>query len=170
MAWAFFEASFFFIAPDFILMFFSYAKNNWKKILLITAGFSILGGIFYFVLIQFMGEKLYAVLINTPYIGSANILTVQGFYDTYGVYGTIFQSFTFMPFKIWTYLSVSNQLNPLIYFLFVMISRIVRFGIVIIIAKILNKYFGNIIRKNFIISILSFVTFFVLLIEFMEVH
>lgn len=170
MLWAFFEASFFFIAPDFILMFYSYAKNNWKKILLITAGFSFLGGIFYFLLIQFMGEKLYTILLNTPYIGNTNILTVQGFYDNYGVYGTIFQSFTFMPFKIWTYLSVSNQLNPFIYFLFVMISRIVRFGIVIIIAKMLNKYFGNFIKKHFILAVLSYGILFVLLIEFMEVH
>jgi len=49
--WAFLEASFFFVAPDFILTPLSFFNpKEYKKLFLITLISALIGGIFYFVL------------------------------------------------------------------------------------------------------------------------
>lgn len=160
--WSFFEASFWFVAPDLLISIFSIlAPKKYRKFIFIVLLSSLLGGIFYYCLNFFYFDQLIRVLYHTPFISERNILFVSEILGKYGVFGAFFQSFTLIPFKIWTSFVFSNGLNPYVYFAIVMISRFIRFFIFALVALYLRKSFERVIRNNFCLLLsLYLVVFF----------
>jgi hypothetical protein len=158
--WSFFEASFWFIAPDFLIGLFCFlAPKRYKKILLIALVFSILGGLFYYFFNVYNLNILTEILINTPFVSEKNMLFVSNLYLTHGIFATLLQAITLIPFKIWTHFVVLYNLNPAIYLLLVGISRLVRFAIVGFIAIKFRHFLGSKVKRHsiFIIAIYSLI-------------
>jgi hypothetical protein len=159
--WSFFEASFWFVAPDFLIALFSFlVPKNYRKFIYYALVFSLVGGIFYYVLNLFYYELIGEVLKQTFFVSTKNLEFVSGLFAQHGVLGAFFQSFTLIPFKIWTHLAVGNGFNPAIYFLIVIVSRAIRFFIIGLVAVGLRKLLKNYARENIVILFVLFVIFF----------
>jgi len=159
--WSFFEASVWFIAPDFLIMLFSLVLfKKYKKFILVALITSLIGGLLYYILNLFYFEQLTDILFNTPFVAERSVAFVSKLLSEYGVIATFLQSITLIPFKIWTHFIVQYNLSPLLYFVFVAISRTIRFFVVAFVFAFLGKKFKNKIRNNFnwllIIYLLSF--------------
>lgn len=135
-AWSFLEASFWFIAPDFLLVIFGvFFPKEWKRSTALALLNSLIGGIFYFVLVNWAPDLFGSVLKDTPFVTERMLQFVSDLYARYHYLGVLFQSFSFMSFKIWTYQAVNFQFNPFIYFPLVMLSRTIRLGAVSLLAS-----------------------------------
>jgi membrane protein YqaA with SNARE-associated domain len=167
--WAFFEASFWFIAPDFIIILLCFlAPKQYKKFIFIALIVSLLGGIVYYVFTSNYFNQASEILMKTPFSSEKSIESVGELYSKLGVYATMLQSITFVPFKIWTYTVVKYNLNSLIYFILVGISRLFRFFILGLLARYL-KIKMNKIAERHILLILFVYTFIFLGIIFLLV-
>lgn len=162
--WAFFEASFWFIAPDFLIAIYCVINSkNYKKFLKGVIIASILGGALYYLLNYINFSEMTRILVNTPFVSSKNIGFVDAIFIKYGIFGTFFQSITLIPFKIWTHFAFFYGFNPIIYLFFVAISRIFRFYIVAIVAMWISKKFRKNIEKNLIYWLVLYTILFLLL-------
>jgi len=143
--WAFFEASFWFIAPDFIIILLCFlAPKKYRKFIFIALIVSLLGGIAYYAFTSSYFNQSNEILMKTPFVSEKNMGFVENLYVKNGVSATILQSVTLIPFKIWTNNVVKHNLDAFIYFLLVGISRTFRFFIFGFLATYLRKK----LRKN----------------------
>ena len=121
--WAFFEASFWFIAPDFILIILAFTlPRRWLALSLAALGGSLAGGIVYYGLLYASFDTFEKILKATPFVMPRMLEFVESMYRHYGYAGVLVQSLSFMSFKIWTYKAVVHDFHPLLYFPLVMIS------------------------------------------------
>ena len=159
--WAFFEASFWFIAPDFIIgVLCFFAPKRYKKFLGVTIVISLIGGLGYYLFVSIYPELAMTILSQTPFLTEKSM----GFVSDYlgkGVSYTLLQSFTFIQFKAWTYFANVYGLNIIAYFFLVGISRIIRFSVVAGIAILLSKINKKFLKKNIILLILGYVLFII---------
>ena len=159
--WSFCEASFWFVAPDFLLVIFAFLKPTHKnKFFAVALLASFLGGVVYYILNLFALDSLGEILRHTPFVTDRMILFVQETYGKYGHLGVLFQSFTFMSFKIWTNVAVVMGLNPIIYFPLVMISRVFRLYPVTWLSAYISRYTTNFLKNNFLVVLAGYVILF----------
>ena len=148
--WSFLEASFWFIAPDFILLLFLVLLPSQKGKLFWTVLIaSLVGGGAYFIanLIDF--DAMRQILYQTPFVNSEMIARVREFYLDYGLLGVLMQSISFISFKIWTHLAVEVGFQPVWYFLLVCISRALRIYVVVMVGVYLSR-FATLARRHFV--------------------
>jgi len=97
------------------------------------------------------------ILSNTLFVSGYHREIVSNFFTNYGVMATFLQSFTLIPFKIWTNTAVQQNLNYFVYILLVAVSRIVRFAIIVFVFSWIGKKFNKQIRNHFIPAVLLFI-------------
>jgi len=161
--WSFFEASFWFIAPDFILgLLCILAPKKYKKFLVAAIITSIFGGVFYYSLNLIHFEGLTEILVKTPFAAEKSMNFVSALFSNYGVIATLMQSITLIPFKIWTHFAVLYGFSPILYFLLAAVSRIFRFFIVAWIACFLGIKAKKWIKNNFVAFLAAYILLFVI--------
>jgi membrane protein YqaA with SNARE-associated domain len=167
--WAFFEASFWFIAPDLLITIYCFfPKSNHKKFINIAIISSIIGGIFYLILTFLYPIQITNILIQTPFVNEGKLSFVSNLFSNHGVISTLLQSFSFIPFKIWTNQAVLNNFNLFFYFSLVAISRIIRFYFGAFISKYLGKKFEKFNKKNIIPIFIVYIAIFLILLVIIE--
>jgi len=167
--WAFFEASFWFIAPDFLIGLYCFlAPKKYKKIIFTTLVISLIGGFAYYLFILNNFGLSTQILDKTPFISDKNFNFVKDIYLEKGVIATFLQSITLIPFKIWTYHITLYNFNPLIYFILVGISRAFRFILVGLIAVYLRKKMENIGKNHLIPLVVLYTLLFLLVTSILE--
>jgi membrane protein YqaA with SNARE-associated domain len=137
--WAFLEASFFFIAPDYIIGIMAATKYDKKKVLVISLASSIFGGLLFYYTNYYY--DLTNILFQVPFVSQDKLSFIQVIYSKFGIFGALLQSITLIPFKIWTYAAASLKYNVLLFLLIVFISRLVRFTLVYFVMGFFNKWF-----------------------------
>ena len=144
---SFIESSFFPIPPDvMVIPMVISKKNDFFKIFLIATIFSVLGGIFGYLIgalfldigmqiMTFYGyqEKLLSL--------KENLISSDGFYAWLGI--LFLAGFTPLPYKVFTIASGLIGFNILIFILISFVSRGLRFFIV----SYLSYKFGNLFKK-----------------------
>ncbi len=126
--WAFLESSIWFIAPDLLLLPLVAARpKKLFRYISIALGASILGGITYISLISVNPSFWELVLSSTPFVKEYMFVYVNERYDSYGVWGVLWQSFSLFSFKIWTFLAFERGFSWLAFFSLAAISRFARF-------------------------------------------
>ena len=144
---SFIESSFFPIPPDVMIapMVIS-KKNNFIKIFLIATTFSVLGGIFGYLIGSFFFDfgmqimNFYGYEDKLIYLKS-NLINSNGFYAWLSI--LFLAGFTPLPYKVFTIASGLIGFNILIFILISLISRGLRFFIV----SYLSYKFGDIFTK-----------------------
>lgn len=160
--WAFGEASFWFVAPDFLLIPLSLQKpRNWFKLSLIAWVSSIGGGLFYFWWASKNPELAQTVLSQTPFVSSRMQESISNLYQKYGFWGALFQSWSFMSFKIWTWEAIRADLNFWGYFPVVVFSRIFRLFVVTYGAARLSPWLLPIWNRRPVLSWILYATLFI---------
>lgn len=167
--WAVAEATFWFVAPDFILgVMLAFAPRAWKRLLAAALVGSLIGGVVSFALNSLYPTWMASVLSVTPFVQPTMIAFVEDVYNRHHYLGVLFQAFSFMQFKIWTHLAVLHGFNPLIYFTLVMVSRAVRFGAVSLVAKSVGEKIGHLLRTHATAFLLSYTALFLALLFALE--
>jgi len=167
--WAMAEATFWFIAPDFILgILIAFAPQAWKRLLLGALVGSFLGGIISLVLNHITPAWMAVVLSNTPFVQQHMIAFVESVYSKHGYIGVLFQAFSFMQFKIWTHLAVLHGFNPALYLALVMVSRTIRFGVAAVLAKEIGKKISNFLIRHAILFTSVYTCIFIALLVILE--
>jgi hypothetical protein len=140
-AWAFGEACFWFIAPDFLLMPFAIQRpGKWSRYSLIAWCASFVGGSLYFLFCSVQLPLAESILAHTPFVTPRMLETISGLYDRQGYWGALGQSWSFMSFKIWTFEAVRHHFSWWIYFPVVMFSRVFRLFVVTWVVSRLSPY------------------------------
>lgn len=128
----------------------------------------IFGGIFYYALCSLAPEWSASVLQHTPFVNESMISFIESTYTKYGHGGVFFQAFSFMSFKIWTFLAVKVQFNPWIYFAIVMVSRTLRLGLVSWLASIVGRKFKSQIARYYVSLLVIYSILFVTMLIYIE--
>ncbi len=149
---SFVESSFFPIPPDIMIVPMVIAKkNDYLKIFLIATIFSVLGGLFGYLigstflelsmtLIEFYGYEEKVLDLQNKMSSKSGIVFWLG---------TLFLAgFTPLPFKVFTITSGIISFNIIIFFFICLISRGLRFFIVAFLSAKFGKAFGPFIEKN----------------------
>ena len=121
-------------------------KNDFLKIFLITTIFSVLGGIFGYLIGAFFFDLGMEVLTFYGYENNffklkSNLISSEGFYAWLGI--LFLAGFTPLPYKVFTIASGLIGFNIFIFILISFISRGLRFFIV----SYLSYKFGNIFTR-----------------------
>lgn len=140
---AFSESSFFPIPPDVMLISMGLAKkeNLWRYAL-ITTVFSVIGGIFGYILGSLFIDMIMPLLKNYGYLDQYQ--QIHTWFDRWGIWVVFLAGFSPIPYKLFT-LSAGALAMPFLPFCLVsLISRGLRFYLV---ATVLH-YFGEKIDKQ----------------------
>ena len=144
---SFVESSFFPIPPDVMVVPMVISKKaDFKKIFLITTIFSVLGGMFGYVIGAFFFEFGAHIMNFYGYEDKLNnikesLIKNDGFYAWLGI--LFLAGFTPLPYKVFTIASGLIGFNFLIFIFISLISRGLRFFIV----SYLSYKFGNLFNK-----------------------
>ena len=149
---SFLESSFFPIPPDVMIAPMSIArKNNFFKIFLIATIFSVLGGMFGYILGAFFFD--FAMSIIEFYNYEEKIVNLKialskgdGFYAWLGV--LFLAGFTPLPYKIFTIASGIIGFNFIVFILISLISRGLRFFIVSYLSSKFGDAFTNFMNRH----------------------
>ena len=144
---AFIESSFFPIPPDVMIIPMVISKrNDFIKIFLITTVFSVIGGMFGYLIGAFFFEFGEYIMNFYGYEDKLsnikkNLINSKGFYAWLGI--LYLAGFTPLPYKVFTIASGLIGFNFLIFIFISLISRGLRFFIV----SYLSYKFGNLFNK-----------------------
>jgi hypothetical protein len=139
--WAFGEACFWFIAPDFLLIPFAIREpKRWLRFSTVAWCGSFVGGSLYFVFCSLHFTTAESIITHTPFVAPRMLASISGLFDRYGVWGALAQAYSFMSFKIWTFEAVRHGLSWWTYFPIVMFSRVFRLFVVSWFAARLSLY------------------------------
>ena len=149
---SFIESSFFPIPPDVMIVPMVVAKkNDYLKIFLIATIFSVLGGLFGYLIGSFFLELSMTVIEFYGY--EEKVLNLQNKMSSKsGILfwlGTLFLAgFTPLPFKVFTITSGIISFNIIIFFFICLISRGLRFFIVAFLSAKFGESFGSFLEKK----------------------
>src|SRR4030095_5839428 len=91
--WAFGEACFWFIAPDFLLIPFAIERpERWRRSASVAWTASFVGGTFYFIFCTQFGELPNSIITRTPFVTLRMMTTISALYEQYGYSGVLWQS------------------------------------------------------------------------------
>ena len=144
---SFIESSFFPIPPDIMVIPMVISKkNDFIKIFLITTIFSVMGGIFGYLIGAFFFEFSSQIMNFYGYEGKLinikeNLANTDGFYAWLGI--LFLAGFTPLPYKVFTIASGLISFNFLIFVFISLISRGLRFFIV----SYLSYKFGDLFNE-----------------------
>ena len=110
--WAFFEASIWFIIPDFIILILILVNPKYyKKFFLITFISSIIGIMIYYLFVHLKSELAFELLIRIPFTNSLMIEKITDLYVNEGVMSILKQSFSGVPSKVWTFVAAKSSFS-----------------------------------------------------------
>ena len=139
--WAFGEACFWFIAPDFLLIPFAIEEpKRWRRFSTLAWCASFIGGGLYFAFCSLQFAQAESILSHTPFVTPGMMSSISGWFERYGCWGALAQAWSFMSFKIWTFEAVRHDLSAWAYFPIVMLSRVFRLFVVAWLASRLSPY------------------------------
>lgn len=160
--WAFGEASFWFIAPDFLLIPLAIEKpERWFKLSMIAWVSSIGGGLFYFWWASRNPAEAQSVLSQTPFVTPRMQETISNWYEKYGFWGALLQSWSFMSFKIWTFEAIKKDFFFWFYFPVVTFSRVFRLFVVTYLAARVSPFVFPLWRKKPLVSWIAYSILFI---------
>lgn len=162
---AFSEASFFLVPPDvFLIAILMYGANRWFYYATFTTIFSVLGGLFGY-LIGFLFFDVAGEFIISTYNLESAFQYVSGLYNSNAFLTVFISAFTPIPYKIFTITAGLFNINLAIFLLASISGRFTRFFLVSYIMKMFNRHVLNIFMRYFnTITILIVAVFLLFLI------
>ncbi len=149
---SFLESSFFPIPPDVMIAPMAIAKkSDFFKIFLIATTFSVLGGIFGYIIGAYFFEFSMIIIEFYNYENKVNIVKESisqgsGFYTWLAI--LFLAGFTPLPYKVFTIVSGLISFNLFIFILISIISRGLRFFIVSYLSSKFGDVFTNYMNKH----------------------
>ena len=167
--WAAGEASFWFIAPDFLLLPFAVQQPaRWWRLSAAAWCGSLAGGALYFAFCTVDLRLAESILAQTPFVTPRMLAFVSGYYERHGAWGALAQSWSFMSFKIWTFEAVRHDLSWWVFLPIVMFSRLFRLFVVAWAAARLSPYVRDVWSRRPVVSWALYACGFLMMLIVME--
>ncbi len=159
--WSFFEASFWFVLPDFLLLLLCLLRpEKYLRFFVLSLVASVVGISSYYGFVVFDSGLAREILDDTPFVNQGMIGDVGGWYTEGDLLVLLKQSVSNIPVKVWTYLAVEHELNLFVYVCGVGISRAVRMFMITFVFAILGRRFAAGIRRRFLLLSVGYVVLF----------
>lgn len=141
--WAFFEAIFWFILPDFFLAPAVISRPKLaKRLLLSVITGTMLGTMTMLILASLFFSQIAVMISNVPFTTQEMIPRVETQLQS-GIVSVILQPFSGIPVKVWSYTVIASGYSVIYYYIAVNIGRIIRFllvcGVSLGIAKLCHN-------------------------------
>tara|TARA_B100000886_G_scaffold1485_1_gene1060 strand:+ start:1668 stop:2222 length:555 start_codon:yes stop_codon:yes gene_type:complete len=145
---SFIESIFFPIPTDVLLIPMCYSKpSEWKILALITTVASVIGGVVGFFLGSFLFMEVYPIIEDLNYVSEFN--DVKNLFYLHGALIILIASFTPLPYKLFTITAGFLSVDFILFLVFSLIGRALRFYLVayitkahgVVILEYLNRYF-----------------------------
>lgn len=146
--WAFFEASIWFVIPEFLLLLVIFFRSkNKRKLLTYDIWGTICGTFFafYFFKLSNFGVE------QVPYIYQSMLDQTRVWYEDFGVFALIFQPFSGVPYKVFIDLAQDYNLNIIIFTIFAVIVRLSRYWFVYVVLTGVYPLVHKRILNNFLL-------------------
>lgn len=168
---SFAEASFFPIPPDFLLVAIlgSKQQKNWFYYSMLTGVWSVLGGVFGYIIGFLLFDSIGQWLIVT-YNLSDQMIAVKELFDQNAFWAIFISGFTPVPYKIFTISAGFFSINFFTFIIASAMSRFLRFFIVGYIMKVFGEKMGKFAFKYFNILTLVFAVGVIILIIAIKVY
>lgn len=168
-AWGVAEATFFFVLPDFFLApaIIANKKNTVKIALAIIAG-TATGSVVMLVLTSLYPDALYDILVRIPFTNADMFARVA---ELIGSNLAIFlQPFGGVPVKVWLWSAANTGASISIFFILLMLGRLLRVTIVALSALLVERLFGAYIRKRAIMFFVIYAVIFFVSLTFVSMQ
>jgi len=163
---AFSESSFFLVPPDVVLIgILMYGANKWIYYASLTTLFSVLGGLFGYVIGIAFFDVLGEFIINTYNLENA-FNTVSDLYNNNAFWTVFVSAFTPIPYKVFTITAGLFKINILTFLIASILGRGIRFFSVAYVMKVFGEKFLKIFMKYFNVITIILVIAVLLLIIF----
>ena len=144
--WAAGEALAWFIIPEFLLLLLVFMRIRRKRELLYYDIYGTTAG----TLAAYLIHLSPAAVAKLPYIQPSMVKQVQVWYDSHGILGMIFQPFSGVPYKVFTYLAADYHLFLPAFLIFAVLVRISRYYIAYIILSSIYPYLHKYVYRNYL--------------------
>lgn len=158
-AWAFSEALFWFIIPEFLLLLLIFMRINRKRELLLYD----LSGTAIGTVVGLMVAMPTRTLLGMPYIFPGMVTAVQGWYEHMGLWALFNQPFSGVPYKVFLSEFQFFEIPVLAFVLLAIIVRIGRYGVAYFLLKALYPLFHKPVRKHYAILLVAGIAVFTLM-------
>ncbi len=162
-ALSFSEASFFPIPPDVLLIAILLANKarQWVYLSFLTAGFSVLGGVFGYG-IGFFFFDIFGDVIISLYGMESSFVYLKNIFESTAFWTILAAAFTPIPYKIFTITAGLFNINFLMFLTASILGRGIRFFTIGFILKLYGEKIANVLYKYF--NIFSFIVLFIFII------
>ncbi len=144
--WAFGEALFWFVIPEFFLLLIVFMRIRRKKQLLFYDVAGTVAG----TLVAFLFHFSNATVSNLPYIQPAMVEQTISWYDKLGVFGLIYQPFSGVPYKVFTLTAHNYEFFLPLFILVAVVVRMSRYIIFFGIFLALYPGLHNFVYKHYV--------------------
>jgi len=163
---SFSEASFFILPPDVMLVaILMYGANRWLYYASFTTFFSVIGGVFGY-LIGLMFFDVFGEFIIKTYNLQPQFETVSSLYNNHAFWSVFVSAFTPIPYKIFTITAGLFKISFIQFVVASILGRGMRFFLVGYVMKMFGKKFLDVFTKYFNIITLTIVAIVILILIF----
>ncbi|MDO4773978.1 MAG: hypothetical protein Q4A37_02530 [Candidatus Saccharibacteria bacterium] len=162
IAWVFAESLFWFVAPEFLLVFMLFLpKKRGTKIILYDF-IGILAG----TVVGLLLPLSISFINHTPYVYPGMLTSVSEWYQSYGIFGLLFQPFSGIPYKVFIAEAVTIGL-PFVSFIVVAVAiRMTRYAVFFFTFQFIRRFTHTFIGRHFFVyTIIVLVVFSISLLK-----
>jgi len=169
IAWSFFEASIWFIIPEFILIPLVIAnpdsyKRHFKTILISSTA----GALIYVMIASLQPDLVYSLLIKIPFTNAHMIDRIMILYSKEGIASVLRQAFSGIPSKVWSYAAVKSGFGILPYVTLLTISRGARMAIVAYASSIIGRKHNTFLRDHICVLASTYILIFFIVLSYLS--
>ena len=160
--WVFAESIFWFVAPEFLLVFMLFLPKKRSAKLILYDFYGILAGTIFGLILPISMD----FVRKTPYVYGSMISAVENWLREFGPFGLIFQPTSGIPYKIFIAESAAAGIPFFSFLIVAMIIRMARYATFFYSFQFLRRFFAKLISKHYAIyTIFVLVIFSILLLR-----
>lgn len=154
--WAFGEALVWFVIPEFLLLLVIFLRIRRKRELLFYDIYGTAAG----TLVAYLINLPVHLIDKLPYIQPKMVAQTQVWYQQHGIFGLIYQPFSGVPYKVFTFLAPHYHFFILLFLAAAIVVRVARyyifFAMFSLIYPVLHKYVYKNYTRLFLVAVFIF--------------
>ncbi len=157
--WGVAEATVFFVLPDFFLApaIIANPKQAWRLVLAITAG-SAVGALIVSLFVAVAPATMCTFITALPFTNEAMIAKAS--LHAGESLASFWQPFSGVPMKAWIWSMITGGTAFIAFFSVMMVGRMMRFVLVALIALLVERFFGDMMRRHAAVFFVAYVIIF----------
>lgn len=156
MAWVFAESLFWFVAPEFLLVFMLFLPKKRSTKIILYDFIGILAG----TIVGLLLPLSISFINHTPYVYSGMLTSVTEWYQSYGVFGLLFQPTSGIPYKVFIAESVAFGIPFLTFLTVAMAIRMARYAAFFFAFQLIRRFTYAFISRHYVLYTIAVLVVF----------